>query len=281
MAKWKKCKPCEGETQMKWKRDSDERQPMQPAQPTQQTPTTTQVEVEKPAIERSKLILPPTWDRNSAVRMKTHYDSVRLTSGAVWARGDYDLFSLAQKDRQTVANGSDSYVKDRFDTTYTEKSRLSNTSFIAEAVSVDIGALTGALGTYATSGDFITRLTNPAATALHSVANLLMAFQNFVIVQVKVNGDLVLEERVGDLPDPYGGSGFAGSGSATDFNSYAQNGFGAARALPQPFTMTPNDTIEAIFRVSHDFTITQPCALFLKLHGRELDSIPRSMLVSQ
>lgn len=279
MAKWKTCKPCEGERQMKWKKERMQ-QPGQ-SQPAVQTPTTTQVEVEKPAIERSKLVLPPTWDRNSAVRMKTHYDSHRLASGAVWARGTYDLFALAQKDRQTVANGTDTYVKDKFDTTYTEKGRLSNTSFIAEAVSVDIGALTGSLGTYATSGDFITRVTNPAATALHSVANLLLAFQNFVIVEIKVNGDLVLEERVGDLPDPYGGSGFAGSGSATDFNSYVQNGFGAARALPQAFTMTPQDTIEAIFRVSHDFTITQPCALFLKLHGREIDSIPRSLLVSQ
>jgi hypothetical protein len=267
---------------MAWKRSGGDETPQNmTTQPAQQKPTQ-QVEVQKPAIERSTMVLPPSWSRDSGTRIRTLEDSIRLKAGSVWSKGPYDIFVLAQKDQQRVANSTEIYTKDVFDTTFTEKSgRLSNVSFIAEAISIDVGPLTGALATYATTGDAVTRITNPAATALHSAANLLAVFQNYVRIRMKINGDLLLDERLGNLPDPYGGSGFAGSGAANDFNSYLQNGFGSARAFSTVFTLTPSDTIEAQLIVAHDFTVTQDCAIWVKLHGREIDSIARPLLVSQ
>lgn len=222
-----------------------------------------------------------TWDKDTMRRIAIHYDSFRVIDGAVLAAGTYVAFTQAQRDSSNVINGAGAaYQKDAADTSLTDKGRLTGESLVCRAFSVDLN-FTGTLGTYFTTGQNITRISNPAPVAAHSPTNLIKAYQEYTIVTLRINNEEVFQEKLGQLPDPFGISGFAGAGVATDLNAYIQNGFGAARLFPDEFIITPNDSIEVTLQVIVPFTITQPHSITFNLHGELIDSIPRPALVNR
>jgi hypothetical protein len=219
---------------------------------------------------------PSRWDRNSMQRLGITFDSLRIKAGAALAAGDYELFTIQKGGQATVVNDSTlSFLKDAADTNLTQPGQLSGEVQVVQAVSVEI-LLTGAQATYAASGQNVTRITDPApiATGVHDATNLLKALTEYCSLRFQVNEEDVFDPiLLGDLPDPFGVSGAAGAGSANTFNSAWQNGYAGANMLPQAFTLTPEDQFKAIIKNHAGFTITQPFALKVKLHGPKMRSI--------
>lgn len=164
------------------------------------------------------------------------YDTARFKAGTAIPTQPLLFFTVPLGQEAQVVNApAEKYIKTLIDTNLESAGQLSKgREFIVHSVQAEVVVSGATDTTYGTTGPGTELPTDPTAAQAVSATNLQNAILRSAYLKFIVGEK---EYEVGKLihfPSPYGISGFAGGGSATNFESIANNGFGRPYRLPVP-----------------------------------------------
>ncbi len=182
------------------------------------------------------------------------FDVLRFKAGAPIPTSPFKLFQTSIGKQRSIANApSEVFATSPIDTNMVVDGQLP-AGYAAIVRSIQVTSwVTGATDTaYGNSGPGLELPTDPTPAAPIAAANLASAILSagWIFFQV---GDKQYENGLFDMfPSQYGISGFAGSGSETNNESVANNGFGWPWKLPVERMIPPltNFFIQAQFAYS-------------------------------
>lgn len=162
------------------------------------------------------------------------YDTWRVKAGAAVPTNDFYFFQNPVGTSQSVLNAAgESYIKNLQDTNvFASGMQEQGQVLLINSMQVQVVIPSQTDTTYPTSGPATELASNPAAAAAVSGVNLMTAVLDQTFFVFKVS-EAEYESGPGWMfPSEYGISGFAGFGSATDFEGASNNGFGRKWEFP-------------------------------------------------